>query len=202
MLISLAGVGVVLVVMLLWWFCASIFRGRFQLSIRTLLALTVAVALPLAWLAAERNKCASRKTWWKDSRQSERWFTIGRIWSSAKIESAFCCRAEQGGCRSSLGDDFFAEVDGLILDRSKVTDADLESVRSLPALKVVSLEGTNVTDASWVKNLRGLASLEWLNLDRTRATDAVPLKALRGMTKLQAAVPGAQQSYGLGAGES
>ena len=59
-LAAVAGMGVVLVVMLLWWLVALIFRWRFQFGIRTLLALTVVVAVPLSWLAAE-VKAAKRQ---------------------------------------------------------------------------------------------------------------------------------------------
>ena len=51
-LIALAGVGVALVLMLLWFAVALVCHWRFQFSIRSLLVLTVAVALPCSWLAA------------------------------------------------------------------------------------------------------------------------------------------------------
>src|SRR5271166_1095635 len=50
-LIAVVTVGVVLNLMQLWWLLALVFRWRFQFSIRTLLALVVAVALPFSWLA-------------------------------------------------------------------------------------------------------------------------------------------------------
>ena len=54
-LVAVAGVGVVLVAMLLWFVVALIFRRRFQFSIRLLLVLVVAVALPFGWLATEMS---------------------------------------------------------------------------------------------------------------------------------------------------
>ena len=42
-----------MLVMLLWFIVALVFRWRFQFSIRSLLVLTVAVALPCSWLAVE-----------------------------------------------------------------------------------------------------------------------------------------------------
>ena len=56
MLVAVAGVGVVLMTMLLWFLVALVFRRRFQFGIRTLLVLTVAVALPCSWLAEEMKK--------------------------------------------------------------------------------------------------------------------------------------------------
>jgi hypothetical protein len=52
-LIAVAGLGVALLLMALWFLVASIFRRRFQFSIRSLLVLTVAVALPCSWLGVE-----------------------------------------------------------------------------------------------------------------------------------------------------
>jgi hypothetical protein len=60
-LIAVAAVGVVLAVMLLWWLAALVFRWRFQFSIRTLLVLTVAVAVPCRWLAVDMKKASGQK---------------------------------------------------------------------------------------------------------------------------------------------
>jgi hypothetical protein len=60
-LIAVAGVGVVLLLMLAWFLAALIFRPRFQFGIRTLLVLTVAVALPFSWLAVEMKN--AREQW-------------------------------------------------------------------------------------------------------------------------------------------
>ena len=59
MLIAVASVGVFLLLMLLWFLAALVFRLRFQFSILSLLVLVVAVALPFSWLATEMK--AARK---------------------------------------------------------------------------------------------------------------------------------------------
>ena len=61
MLLAVAGVGVVLLVIGLWFAAALLFRLRFQLSVRSLLVLVVAVALPFSWLAAERKNAREQK---------------------------------------------------------------------------------------------------------------------------------------------
>src|SRR5208283_3638157 len=63
-LIGVAAVGVVMLVMLVWFVVALVFRWRFQFSIRSLLVLVVAVALPCGWLSvkmrhAEREREAA-----------------------------------------------------------------------------------------------------------------------------------------------
>jgi len=60
-LLAAGMVGVVLVLMLLWLVAALIFRWRFQFSIRSLLVLVVAVALPFSWLAVEIKKAKDNK---------------------------------------------------------------------------------------------------------------------------------------------
>jgi hypothetical protein len=54
-----ASVGVAMVLMLVWFGVALVFRWRFQFSLRTLLVLTVVIAVPCSWFAR----------WWK-----ERWW--------------------------------------------------------------------------------------------------------------------------------
>jgi hypothetical protein len=60
-LIAVAAVGAVLAVLLVWWLAAAVFRLRFQFSIRALLVLALAVALPSSWLAVEMKKAKAQK---------------------------------------------------------------------------------------------------------------------------------------------
>ena len=55
-LTTLAVLGVAMVLMLVWFAIALIFRRRFQISIRSLLILVVAVAIPCSWLALEAKE--------------------------------------------------------------------------------------------------------------------------------------------------
>ena len=55
-LIVVAFVGLALLLMLLWFAAALVFRWRFQFSIRSLLVLTVAVAIPCSWYAAKMKQ--------------------------------------------------------------------------------------------------------------------------------------------------
>ena len=60
-LAAVAGVGMVLAVMLLWWLAALVFRWRFQFAVRTLLVLALAVALPCSWMAVELKKAEQER---------------------------------------------------------------------------------------------------------------------------------------------
>jgi hypothetical protein len=59
-LIGVASVAAVFVVMLLWLIVALVFRLRFQFSIRSLLVLPVAVAIPSSWMAVEMKAAKSQ----------------------------------------------------------------------------------------------------------------------------------------------
>ena len=60
-LIAVAVVGVAMLVMLLWFLVALVFRWRFQFSVRSLLVLTVAVAVPFSWLAVEMKAAREQR---------------------------------------------------------------------------------------------------------------------------------------------
>ena len=60
-LLAVAATSVVLGAGGLWWVVAWIFHWRFQFSVRTLLLLAVAVALPFSWLAVEMKKAREER---------------------------------------------------------------------------------------------------------------------------------------------
>jgi hypothetical protein len=186
-LIAVASVVAVLAVMLLWWLAAFVFRWRFQFSIRSLLVLVIAVAIPCSWLAAELRKA-------KDQRNAvESFESIGGSvlydWQElpAYTSGPFPPKPQPPGAnwlRSIVGVDFLSNVDGITLDQTNVTDTGLENLRGLTGLYCLSLPSTQVTDAG-LENVKGLTSLEYLDLNDTRVTDA-GLKRLRGLAALQA----------------
>ena len=75
------------------------------------------------------------------------------------------------------------QVYALNLANTKITDAGLAAIASLPNLRVLHLEKTPVGDAGLV-HLKGLAGLEYLNLYGTQVTDA-GLAHLEGLKNLK-----------------
>ncbi len=73
------------------------------------------------------------------------------------------------------------QVQGLALDGSSITDNGLEHLETLPELKELILSRTQVTDAGLV-HLKRLTKLQWLFLDNTLVTDA-------GVAELQRELP-------------
>ncbi len=60
-LTALAVVSVVMLLMFLWFGVALLFRRRFQFSIRSLLVLVVAVAVPCSWFATEVRRAERQR---------------------------------------------------------------------------------------------------------------------------------------------
>ena len=71
----------------------------------------------------------------------------------------------------------------LNLGHTDVTDADLEHLKELTALKWLNLEDTRITD-NGLQHLNGLTGLNGLQLKDTSITDA-GLERLRGLTSLE-----------------
>ena len=125
-LVAVGSAGAFLVLMLGWFLLALVFKWRFQYSLFSLLALTVAVALPFAWLAAEleaaRNQHEAVEGILKIgehvyyANEADRLpFTDWRDQRPRPPEPAWLCRL--------LGDDFFLDLKEVTLGGDKVTDA-------------------------------------------------------------------------------
>ncbi|MGA2253866.1 MAG: hypothetical protein ABSG53_04320 [Thermoguttaceae bacterium] len=61
-LTCVASVGVAMLLMLVWFAVALVFRWRFQFSLRTLLLLVVVAAVPCSWLAACTKDAKTQRT--------------------------------------------------------------------------------------------------------------------------------------------
>jgi hypothetical protein len=195
-LIAVASVGVLFAAMLLWLAIALVFRRRFQFTIRSLLVLTVAVALPCNWLAVELKAARREKA------------AATAIVKLCFHEVVWSQPSAPAWLRRLLGDEFFAsvtEVDWggewgsdeglenlkalnqlqrLDLGGGIVTDVGLENVERLDQLQTLDLMDLfHVTDAG-LEHLQGLNHLVDLNLCNTRVTDA-GLKHLKGLKQLQ-----------------
>ena len=190
-LIAVASVGVFMLAVFLWFAAALIFRWRFQYSIRSLLVLTVAVAIPCSWLAVEKNEARQQRA---------AAVVFERFGGNVIYDYMF----DQHGSslpnpkppgpawlRQLLGENFFTEIEELdLIDNGwhrqrghEIKDAELEYLKGLTKLKRLFLNGTQVSDAG-LKNLKGLTQLLHLWLSDTKVSDA-GLEHLRGLTQLQ-----------------
>jgi hypothetical protein len=199
-LIALASVGVAILSMLLWLAAALVFRVRFQFSLRSLLVLVFAVALPCSWLAVE-IKAADRQrevveglkevfvgyegddfSYFGGPRRRPR----GPIWLRTLLGDHFfndVCKADAGSDAQLEGLEGLTHLRKLSLDGSQVTDNGLQHLKGLTRLEYLSLRSTWVTDVG-LRHVEGLTRLGFLDLGETRITDA-GLKHLEGLTNLE-----------------
>ena len=205
-LIALAAVGVFLLVMLIWFITSLIFHWRFQFSIRSLLVLTVAVAIPCSWLAVEMK-------WAKENKKTVE--AIRKIGGEVYYDEMYDkSTSPPAWLREQLGDDFFfnvflvtfydplrlngshevsdpelerlnglAKLQSLFLGNTKISDAGLEHLKGMTQLQSLDLNNTKISDAG-LEHLKGLTQLQSLDLNNTKVSD-VGMKHLKGLTQLQ-----------------
>ena len=176
-------------------------RRWFQFRLRTMLIFTLICAVGSAWVAHRMEQ---------KRREREAIEAIGKLGGSVWYDYQRVAGGEPPGpawLRKLFGEDFFSEVDGVLLDESDVTvagllnvkrwarlggltlwegsitDAGLANVKGLAHLRVLSLWEGSITDAG-LANVRGLAQLQRLDLTGTQVTDA-GLANLKGLTQLQ-----------------
>ena len=204
-LIAVAAVCLAVVVMLLWLGASLLFRLRFQFSVRSLVVLVVAVAVPCCWLAMKMRQAERQRTAVEAIREAggtvfyhyQHTETLGRVPNAEPPAPAWL--------RKLVGDDFFSNVSIVTLDGAndetlvhlreltklvwldvadtQVTDEGLEHLRELTELEVLGLSDTQVTDLG-LEHLTGLTRLTELGLADTQVTDA-GLEHLRELTKLE-----------------
>jgi len=212
-LIGVAAVGAVILLMLLWLTASLILRWRFQFSVRSLLVLTVAVAIPSSW--AVKIQEANRQRAATDAIMK----LGGRVEYDYQIDLPVQPppNAQPPGpawLRNLLGRDFFdrvtvvdlagddAELEALqglpnLLGvctngwganyylSSKITNAGLVHIEPLQRLDTLAVCGPNITDDG-LTHLEGLHELDDLELAGERITNAglVHLQSLHKLTKL------------------
>ena len=136
-LTAVAAVGVVMIVMLGWFIVALVFRWRFQFSIRSLLVLTLAVAVPCSWMAVEMKAAKE---------QQEAVAAIEKLgggvrydWDYHPLSQAIAKRPGQEWLRKLLGTDLFTwDVRGVFFG-NEVTDEELARLAGLTQLRWLSL---------------------------------------------------------------
>ncbi len=134
--IAIGAVGAFLLLMFLWFAAALLFRWRFQFSILSMLVLTVAVALPCAWLETEMQR--ARKQCEAASAIEELGGTVQRDFRSPWL-------------RNLLGDDLLNGIFLVDFSHTHLTDSGLDQVKGLGELQGLWLGETQITDDGLVK---------------------------------------------------
>jgi hypothetical protein len=177
-LIAIAAVGLFLCCMFLWFVACLVFRRRFQFSIRSLMVLTVAVAIPFSWLTAEMKRAQEEK-----KIQAEIW-KIGGSWNDDYMMSTESSRLEKRmRLGNLLGEHFFVNSVRIGLHDSQTTESTLERLEELPTLVELDIGNYQITTAS-MKHIQRLTNLRLLAMGNTPTTDA-ELEYLQGMSNLE-----------------
>ncbi len=178
-LIAVATAGVFFLLMAVRLAAALLRRWPLQFTIRTLLILTVAVALPFSWLAAEIKRAKEQRALVDE---------IQKVGGSVSYEDEnaplFNAQPPQPrSLRALLGDEFFEQIVSVSYNGPKFTNSDLARLKGLKQLAFLYLDhATQVTDAG-LENLKGLTQLQTLFCNDTPITDA-NLEQLAGLTQL------------------
>ncbi len=175
-LIAVASAGVFLLLMLLWFVAALLFRVRFQFSLGLLLVLVVVVALPFSWLAVEIKKTREQQdavaallgagftVWYQEDQQEFMPFWL----SPTRIPAT---PSESPWLLELLGKDFFHSVEQADCNHdikghlSTFTDSDFARIvpylSKLPAMKALSVSSSQMTDngLSPLENLTNIKNL-------------------------------------------
>jgi hypothetical protein len=174
-LLALASVVLTIAFLFAWFLFALVFRRRFQYSIRSLLLLTVAVAVPMSWLTVEMKRTREQLV---ILRELKKWDGIWSISHSGNLTPEKWSNFE-----TQFGLLIYGDRLCVALGHSKNTDAALELLKGLPELRELHLFGSEVTDEG-LKNISLMENLSKIDLDATAITD-VGLENIKNLINLE-----------------
>ena len=190
LVIGLAVVIAAVLLMFLWFLAALIFRWRFQYSIRSLLLLTLVVAMVCSWLAVAERQARKQREVVEEIRRLGGDVLYDYQLDPSGNEMPGATQSAPTWLRKVLGDDLLTDVTTVLHGRRgagdgrrEIGDADLEHLKELRSLQCLGLELATVSDAG-LEHLRELNQLKTLNLLGTHVTDA-GLECLKGLRQLQ-----------------
>jgi hypothetical protein len=209
-LTAVAILAAALVGMILWFDVARLFHLRFQFGIRSLLVLTVVVAIQCSWMAVETKKAGQQReavaailqekgTVWYDLSLEEGYPTYpsaGSIFGERGVVYVDDLSSPRSIDNNVFGTDFSHRAEMVYLGMvypplwgswgdpwGLGNDKLMMHISCLPDLRILHVCGPEVTDEG-LQYVAGLKRLEHLSLYNTSITDA-GLQHLEGLTKLQ-----------------
>ena len=171
-------------------FVASPFRSRWYIWATIGLMLLV---IPGGWLLVKWHEIEVQRDAVEEIRRAGGSVIYGEPqrpeWLPKFVGDNWFTEVEQAYCGSLTTDADLEHLKRLIqlqvltLDDTKISDAGLEHLKGLVQLRELLLTGPTITDAG-LEHLTGLAQIESLWLDGTKITDA-GLKHLKGLAQLE-----------------
>ena len=150
MLIAVAIVGGARILMLGWFVAALVLRWRFQFGIRSLLVLTVVIAVLCSWLAVEMKKAREQRE------VADEITKLGRLGGAVQYDwqvgAGHTFKAFHHGeipewLLRLLGVDFFSTVVAVDSTDTPFTDVELKHLAGLTELVGLWLDYTQITDS-------------------------------------------------------
>jgi Leucine-rich repeat (LRR) protein len=176
-----ASVAAILGLLLLWFAFALVFHRQFQFSLRSLLVLVVAVALPFSWLAVEMRNAKTQGQAIELVRKNGGYIRSERERFADLPVSRTESPREPTWLRELLGSGFFDTPVICDFYGPETGDSALAPLEQLPELDWLSIGGsrhrfaptvrTQVGDAG-LEHVKRLPRLRNLFLERSRITDA------------------------------
>ena len=146
-LTAVAAVAVVTLVMAVWWLAALLLRWRFQFGIRTLLVLSVSVAVPCGWIGAEAEHARRQRQVVQEIEAKGGWLRYDYQFYPSGTLGLGLRPPGPAWLQAALGKDFFGNVVRVSLSNTVVDDAWLRRLGCLRELRLLWLDGATVTDA-------------------------------------------------------
>ncbi len=157
--IAVAMVGVFFLLMSLWFLAALVFRWRFQFTLGSLLLLPLVVTVGFGWLATEMKQAKRQRevVEWIKKAGGDVWYFVDVCDDGTQIGST--ANPAPTRLRWLFGDDLFVDV--RLVQLEKISDADMEHLKSLNKLQSLALCNCKVSDAGLrqIERFTGLQSL-------------------------------------------
>ena len=173
-LIAVAIAGLTLLLLLVWYVASIFVCWHFRFTSRSLLLLTVFLALPCSWLRAEIEAARKQATKQYEARATVRTLGGEMKWSSSILRS-------DAWLYNILGADYFASPTSLSLE-GNVRDNDLQVLATLDTLRDFTISSDQITDTG-LQYVGQLTQVERLHIHAAQVTDA-GLSYLEGLPRL------------------
>jgi hypothetical protein len=161
LLVAVSVFGVALLILLFWLIAALVFRWQFQYSVRSLLLMTVIVALLCSWFAAEMGHAKRQRQIVENLRK------IGCVVNyDGETQSPNGIHTKNSlapkWLQDWLGVDFFGQVSRVVDEKGNLTDEKMACLKDLPHLKYLGFSNSQITDAA-LESLEDLTELQTLD---------------------------------------
>lgn len=184
-LTAIACVGGTMILLLFWFILACLLKKRFQFTIRSLLLLTLAVAMAFSWLAVEMKRTRKQRETVAAINDLNWSVTYDFEWEGSSNDGANTSSPKL--LQSWLGQDFFAKIkrvsvrerlpEGMTVQPlggkdacRDIPESHLQLLADLPSLERIELADMKATPAG-LKCIEKIAELESLEIDNVDFSD-------------------------------